>query len=349
MSKFDERYEIRLASYEDIEEIMSFIDRCWRKNHILAKDRILFEYEFLEKDRVNMVLAVDRKMGSLEGIFGFLPCSHIQDKSKWDIWGSLWKVNEEHGNMPLLGIEMAKKIYELTGCRMCLGGGVNPKSALPLRKKVFKDRTGKMKQYYCLNPDIEKYRICKIEEARYLPYKEKQHLQEIVELPSMEELKRVFDVEKENSYPYKDNWYVEKRYYRHPYYKYQVFGLKEEKEVLAVVVCRSVEAEGTRILRIVDYMGKHQSFAETGEFWRKQMTEHQYEYVDFYEFGMDDKILEDAGFVCRKEEDANVIPNYFGPFLQKNVDIWVSYKFENTTFFKADSDQDRPNLYVSRM
>ena len=48
MNKFDEQYEIRLALYKDIENIMDFIHKYWKKDHILMKDRRLFEYEFLE-------------------------------------------------------------------------------------------------------------------------------------------------------------------------------------------------------------------------------------------------------------------------------------------------------------
>lgn len=345
VNKFDKRYDIRLAGYEDIEAIMDFIDEKWKKGHILSRDRALFEYEFLEKNQVNMILAIDRETKLIEGLFGFLPCSHTDDKSKYDIWGSLWKVNDSHKNEPLLGIELAKRVYGLTGCRMHIGNGANPNTTIPLRRIFWGDQTGKMKQYYRLNSKTDEYRICKIARPEFAGHKEKENLQEIIELPTMQKLKKAIDIESLDTYPYKDNWYIEKRFYGHPYYSYCVIGLKEKRGVTAIVVYREVEAVGKKALRIVDYIGKHQTFAETGEYWQAQMEEHGYEYVDFYEFGMDDKILNDAGFLCRKDGDLNVIPNYFEPFLRENVEIWVHYKYNGTTFFKADCDQDRPNLY----
>ena len=102
MNKFDERYEIRLALYQDTEAIMAFIDAYWKKGHILAKDRELFEYEFVEGKNVHMVLAVERKTNSIQGIFGFSYCSHCAGKR--DLWGSLWKINEQHDNIPFLGV-----------------------------------------------------------------------------------------------------------------------------------------------------------------------------------------------------------------------------------------------------
>ena len=38
--------------------IMSFIKDCWSENHIMARDRALFEYEFAYDNEVNMVIAL---------------------------------------------------------------------------------------------------------------------------------------------------------------------------------------------------------------------------------------------------------------------------------------------------
>lgn len=344
MTKFDERYDIRLGKKEDIACIMCFIDRYWKKDHILAKDKKLFEYEFLNGELVNMILAIERNTGEIEGIFGFLYCSNGEDEKKIDLWGSLWKVVEEHNNEALLGIELAKRVYELTGCRMHIGSGANPETTIPLRRIFFQDKTGKMKQYYCLNSNIQEFQICKIEKRKVLPYAETLNLAEIVPLPDFDCFQTCFSMEKQKGYPYKDYWYIEKRFYKHPYYTYQIYGLKIKNEITAVVICREVEVQGNKALRIIDYIGDFNIFAETGFFWKKKMEECGYEYIDFFEFGLDDNILENAGFVCRENSDKNIIPNYFEPFLQENIDIWVHYKLDGTTFFKGDCDQDRPNL-----
>ena len=58
---------------------------------------------------------------------------------------------------------------------------------------------------------------------------------------------------------------------------------------------------------------------------------------------MNEEDVLEAGFTEVNEEDGNIIPNYFGPFLQENIDIWVDSKDKNSLFTKADADQDRPN------
>ena len=74
------------------------------------------------------------------------------------------------------------------------------------------------------------------------------------------------------------------------------------------------------------------------------MLQHDnYEYVDFYCAGFEDYLVQAAGFTPLLDNDTNIIPNYFYPFEQKNIDIWVQSTSENTSFTKADGDQDRPN------
>ena len=45
MNMYDEACEIRLAKWEDIPEIMDFVEKEWRHGHILGRDRAFFEYE----------------------------------------------------------------------------------------------------------------------------------------------------------------------------------------------------------------------------------------------------------------------------------------------------------------
>ena len=42
-------------------------------------------------------------------------------------------------------------------------------------------------------------------------------------------------------------------------------------------------------------------------------------------------------------EDGNIIPEYFSPFEQKNVDIYYMSEMDKPILFKGDGDMDRPN------
>ncbi len=344
MNKYDERYEIRLASKDDIEAIMKFIHDCWREDHIMSKNRELFEYEYLDGDTVNFVIAIDRTSQCIEGIFGFLRCSHTEDTGKKDIWGSMWKVNPSHDNIPLLGIELAKRVYVLTGCRYQIGNGANPDTTVLLRKLYFGESTVKMNQFYYLNDKKDQYEIAVINE-KWSPRVKDNAIQKLHRYLSMQEVREHFDIDTVDAIPYKDNWYFEKRYFMHPIYRYQVYGVEsEDGQVKALLVTREVRYSQSRVLRIVDYVGEQELFAGLSKIMKQWIEEQDYEYIDFYEFGFNEQAILDAGFRKRADTDRNIIPNYFEPFLQENVDIWAHYKEKGTLFFKADGDQDRPNM-----
>lgn len=104
MNKFDEKYEIRMAKYEDIEDIMEFIDKYWKKDHILARDRDFFEYEMIHDGQVNFIIARDRESYEIVGLHGYV----LASKNILDGWGSIWKILPN--TMCFLGLELAKKI-----------------------------------------------------------------------------------------------------------------------------------------------------------------------------------------------------------------------------------------------
>lgn len=281
--------------------------------------------------QVTFVIAKEKASGEIHGILGYLPAS--SDCDRYDIWGVIWKVNEKAP--ALLGMELKRRIFELTGARTELGIGVNPKTAIPLLR-ILNYSIGKMKQYYCVSSNLD-YKIAKIE---YQPCKMAAlGTGTVVErMNSIREVTEKFDFDSYGDVvPYKDAWYVERRYFNHPIYEYEVYGLSHQGEKTeAILVCREQRHNGTKVLRIVDYIGKQQLFQGISEFIEKKLIE--YEYIDFYCLGFEEQYILKAGFTRREENDTNIIPNYFSPFVQENVDIWVDSSKEGSLFFKADGD-----------
>ncbi len=348
MNKYDVRYDIRLAKPSEIFDIMEFIGTHWKKEHIMAVDQKLFEYEFLEGETVNIILAIDKNTKTIEAIAGFLKCSHTSDRKKLDMWGSFWKVNDSKKNMTFLGVELIKRLITMFHCRTHLGIGINSNTTLPIRKIAFKEKTAKMKHYYCLNPQIEEFKIAVIKCRNYRKISDDIKKTKCIEFFSIDEIKKCFNIEALDTIPYKDFWYINKRFFHHPYYSYQVYGLyNDQNNITALLVTRVVEQLQHKVLRIVDYIGEQKLFSGLGILFYDLMIEKHYEYIDFYTFGFEESYILDAGFLLKVEEDMNIIPNYFEPFLQENIDIWVRYTDEDTLFCKADGDQDRPNqIYV---
>lgn len=144
--------------------------------------------------------------------------------------------------------------------------------------------------------------------------------------------------------PYKDNDYIEHRYYKHIKYHYKVMGIVRNDKVDAVVIGRVFRANGKKVFRIIDFLGDEDAFVGTFDAWEIFLNEGGYEYVDFYEYGLNPENLTSAGFFLRDEDDANIIPNYFEPFEQRNIEIHISTNIQDKfRMFKGDGDQDRPN------
>lgn len=336
INRFDDKYEIRLASLDEIPELMAFIDLYWKKGHILATNREFFDYEMVVDGTVNFLIAKTKKNGEIEGILGFLPCS--KDKSKLDIWGVVWKTIP--GAMPMLGMELKKRLMAIIGARTDLGVGANPTTAVPLLSRIYHYYTAKMKHYYRL-ADVGKYKIAQINNKLILPYDKTQNI-EVVELVSINELIDFFDFTTvSRMIPYKDSWYYDKRFYKHPLYQYKIWGLRANDKT-ALMVTRLQKCNGSAAVRIVDYIGNQSLFAGCGSFVDALLSEA--EYIDFYFDGFDEEFVKQAGF-CEVSDNTNVIPDYFNPYELVNVDIYVnsSNNSDKCLFFKADGDQDRPN------
>ena len=341
MNKYDEKYDIRFAKYEEIDEVMQFIDKHWKKGHIMSRNRKLFEHEFFIDGKVNFLIAKEKATGDIKGTYGFMPSS--KNKNEMDIWGSIWKVLPN--SMLLLGVEMFKRIKEYANVRAFLQIGANPKTTVQLMKTILDyDDVGKMKHFYCLSKRNE-YKIAKIE--HYEKFKENTSYQvKSIPFKNIDEVKNNYDFSCNESFlPYKDIWYVNHRFFDYPIYKYQVYGLFENAsdKAEALLVCREQEYNGEKVLRIVDYIGKSNLFAGISTFLADNLK--KYEYIDLYCYGFDTDFIEQAGMIELKYDDKNIIPNYFNPYLAENIDIWVGTPKGKgkAIFFKADGDQDRPN------
>ena len=105
---------------------------------------------------------------------------------------------------------------------------------------------------------------------------------------------------------------------------------------------RIQECNDSCLLRIIDCIGDHELIAHfTGEIDRL-MELHNCEYADCYESGIADEIFSEGGWKP-VEDSGNIMPDYFAPFEQRNIDIYYMSEIDNAILFKGDGDMDRPN------
>ncbi|MBC3804837.1 hypothetical protein GH808_10380 [Acetobacterium fimetarium] len=340
MNKYDENYNFRQANSDDIDKIMCFIKRKWRNNHILGNNKDFFLYEHGNEDKLNFIICEDKSTGKMVGMHGFIPYSN-SDHQYYHVCAVMIMVSGEN-LIPMVGVELIKRFISITNYQTYCGIGTNPETMVPLGKHLFGRTTGIMQHYYRLN-DLSDYKIAVIKNKK-IQRLDNQLNAVLVNVENLTDLDGFFDFEKKyEKLPYKSKKYIEKRYFLHPIYKYLKWKVIYEDETKGLLVGKEITVNGSTIMRIVDYIGDLSVLKYLGEPIKLMLNNKNYEYVDCFSNGLAREDMEQAGFFLLEKEDKNIIPNYFEPFIQKNVEIWFETSEKDMVLFKADADADRPN------
>ncbi len=329
---------LRFAAAADEPRIVQFLRENWTPNSILVTSPLVFEYQYMRQAECGFVLAEDEETGAIQGIKGFIPLNH---EPVPDVAAALAIALK--GSHPMLNMEMQRYLEKNTNCRMMCSPGLNPNTAARVYP-LFRYKVDKLKQYYRLGKK-ESFQIAHI--AHVPPECGKEGGLRLVRYATLQEMLAHFTPEdyKANR-PYKDAGYIEYRYFDHPVYEYQVYGAQAaDGHASSLLVTREIACGGSRVIRIIDLIGRREDFAEIGGALDRLLADIGAEYIDFYCYGLPDAYLRDAGMTLREEQDENIIPNYFEPFVQKNVDIiFFCNLHEDFLICKSDGDQDRPSI-----
>ena len=333
----NEEVIIRHCDIADIDAVMMFIRDHWDENHIFAKNRSFLEYQHLVNGKFTFIIGEGRTSKKVYGIKGYIESNRTDAP---DIWGAIWKTIKSPNIM--LGIDLRTFFHETVRHRTGMGVGLS-KSALRSDVLIPNIHARELPHYYRLT-DRPGYRVAAITTKHILPV-QPDHLK-LRRIRSFDEIKNNFDAEgfRERK-PYKDLWYIERRYFSHPIYDYLVYGLyTEHGQLSSLLFCRAQAHKGAKVLRVVDYIGYDDDLAGIATQFDAMLNSEDYEYADLYCYGIDKKVIHDFGFIAKDSDDPNIIPNYFEPFVQKNIQMFFSTTdLDNFYVFRADGDQDRPN------
>lgn len=336
--------EIREAASQDKENIIRFIKEYWDSNHIFVKSPELFSYQYQIGDHIHFILGIDNN--EIVSILGYIP--YAKEKGYDDIFLAMWMTspNVQTGNIGLLlNKYLLDKGFRSVSC--C--GIANKVKGL---YKFLGYTTGTLEHYYMLNHNKSNFTIAVINHRDEHQFDSNREMN-IKKVTKFSELENAFKFNLyKNRYFYKDQEYIKHRYFEHPFYKYLVLGIgNKEEKLTSLLIMKEVSVKDSKVLRVIDFIGDEQDFAGIGLELQKIMIDNEYEYIDFYQYGISKEILDAAGFVRRDKKDVNVIPNYFEPFEKKNVDIHFATNVKESKYymFKGDGDQDRPNLLPGEM
>lgn len=334
----DEKIIVRHATLEDRDRIIDFIRDYWYiRNHVFTRKKELFDECHIVDNRLCFVLGEGCDTKKIYGVCGYVVSNKTENP---DVCTVIFQTIKSSNTM--LGIDILMELKKSSNARTFSSTGIVPNTKSIY--KFLKYPVDKLKHYYRLG-DFDDYKVASIKHKDIIDVKKCNY--KLIKIEDFDELAKIFKFEDyKHIRPYKDAWCIKHRYYENTGYEYDVYGIfNEQNECNAFIVFREIEQNGRKIVKIIDYVGEDNELRFCGKAINDIIKEKGYEYIDFYEYGIDDEIMKDAGFTLLKDNDTNIIPQYFEPFEQRNIDIlFFTDKIDNFHAFRTDAGQDRPNF-----
>lgn len=322
---------ISLCGFSEVEQLMSFIDSDWKKDHIFVRDRKLFDWQHKGKDNYNFVLA--KNEDGILGVLGYIPLSQYSNTlaENNELWLAIWKVKDGL-NKPGLGLMMLKFLNKKYNNPSICSIGLS-KQVIPIYK-AFKYKVGVLSHLAFFNNEVESFKICTPALKNKKKFKSNNLTYKVCDNVSF--IDESFFLKN----PRKNHAYIINRYVNHPRYNYKFLLIYKKKFLLSVLIFREIQIDSSKVSRIVDGFGENITNPIFNYNISRFLKEFDYEYIDLVS---NITHMLGSGFVSSSE--SIVIPNYFEPFEKRNVQVDYAYKSINDlVIYRGDSDQDRPNL-----
>lgn len=321
--------DFRLCSAADHAEIVRFLDENWGSEHPLVHRAEYFDFYYRNGDALQF--AFGSIGGEVIAIAGYIRANERGD----EIWVSIWCAKKGYNGA---GLELMSALPALAGAKHMACNNIRPKTT-PFY--TFLGYTAARLPHFYRLVRKEKYAVARVANLHILPVCGDAILTKI----SDETVLAACGIPVLTARPHKDLWYVSRRYFAYPHQKYDTYAVLVNGKAQALLVTRVVAVNGTYVLRIVDYIGPSSQFSALGRAIDVLMQNCAAEYADCYCYGISAETFAAAGFCEREENDENCIPNYLDPPLYENTEYYFfTDDAEDFTMFKADGDQDRPNL-----
>ena len=342
-------FSINFCKTKSIHDLMKFIGDHWSEEHILARDINFMKWQHYEKEKKFYNFIIAKKNKDLIGCHGFISHSNFSKKllSNNTIWMINWFAIKGTPNpgLSLIFFPQNNLRFNRIGTIGC-----NKKAKTIYKKMGFK--VGNMKHYFIINSKIRSFKIIKLSKKINKTSNKDLSNKSIKYLKSDLRLKIFGNNTDELVKKYaKDETFFQNRYIKHPYYKYKIYLIYSFKNVVGFFVIRVCKFKKSKALRIVDFFGHEEALVGINFALEKLLVETKAEYIDFYEYGIKNSIMLKSGFVKNMFDNKIIIPNYFEPFVKRNIKLGWAIKTNNlkmTPMFKGDCDQDRPSLLRSK-
>lgn len=350
-----ECFKFVINEYKESNDIQNFIDVHWAPSHVLAKNKLLFDWQYLDQNTstYNFSLVLNPICGQLLGILGFIPTYHFDTdlREERDFWGSIWKVSSDvkqfiskDGEYMGLGTALLDFLITTKKLRSFGAIGINKRVARLYKHLGF--FVGTLNHFYMVNQEKKQFNILDCYNGIFNEANTIKKECKVSIIKTKEELSINWD---KKILPLKSASYFINRYIKHPFYSYTIIRITNKNCETCILVYRIVKANQSHAVRIVDFAGNPAALIGASYVFQEILRKHDAEYLDFYNYGLPENVLTDAGFLLRTLDSSVIVPNYFEPFERRNINMMFAYKIfseQPYTYMicKGDADQDRPNF-----
>lgn len=343
-------YEIRIAQESDLKILTDFIDQHWKKNHIFVNNKELLDWQHYDHrhKQYNFVIGIHKETQVIHGILGFVPLTQFDPEIELNrlCWMAIWKV-QDAARGEKLGRRLLSYLEDTIKPNILSTIAASEMSLALYQARGY--QIGRLNHYFILNPEKENFYLADVKgynkDNAFACVQNSLNILEKLSTDDIVNSTFSFSLQKES--PQKSSGYLLNRYCRHPFYKYHLYKIKNKNKEIGMIVFRICSHDKSNAIRIVDFIGPSHALHGLYNEWIKLLKAVDSEYIDFYNAGIDENDLSMSGFRRREETDNIIIPNFFEPFLKKNVEIDYMIKIpsgESYRIVKGDSDQDRPNI-----
>lgn len=335
MGKSLKKYNIFHAKKIDSQEILEFIKAYWSDQHIFVKSKKFFLWQYCDAELLNFIIARNIQKGNIDAILGYIPTKKFDPNLiDNDNWGAIWKIKE--GASPGLGMVLLNYLNNSKSNATYAAIGISD-----IAKRIYSHlgyKSGHLNHFFCTNLNNKKNQIIQIDR----PSKHKKFENKSI-FKKLNSLKKTSLIHRYN--PTKSVRYLTERYHNHPIYKYLFYGVYKKQKIESIWVIRKQFLNSSSCLRIVDIYGSLENVGSLYNQFQNLMQKEKSEYIDCLNYGISESIFTEIGFEKLDTSKDIIIPNYFEPHVNKNINIGFAIKssYENYVIFKGDSDQDRPN------
>ena len=330
--------EITFCKKNDFKNLIKFLKNNWHNKNTSISKTFFFNWMYFNKKLNKYNFLIIKKNNKIKACLGLLINS---SSSKKVVWLTFWLVDRKNREN-INGIDLINYVIKCYKNSIIATTGMNY-NTIPIYN-ILGFRIKNLNHHFMINPYIKKFKLIKIKKMKIKNIKKNEYTISISK--KIDFLKKNKNFSKFQKKFLKNISYFINKYQSHPIYKYEFYLIKNRKNIFGFFVGRICVFKKRKALRFVEYFGSINKISYIKFSLCNLLKKNKYEYLDFYNLGIEKKLLQKAGFQKNKFSNKIVIPNYFEPFEKRNVNIqcvtWP--KKTEIPVFKGDGDQDRPRF-----